>query len=84
LGDGDQPVQAGVHLEPVGCADMLERRQRDRRQPHLGPWQRRRGEERQGLAAEYLVADRFVEQVAGRQTDRVPFALVQDALGLEQ
>ena len=36
------------------------------------------------LAAEDLVADRLVEQVAARQADRVALALVEDALGLEE
>ena len=84
LGVGDQAGQPRADLQPVGRADVLEHGQRDRREPDLRPRQRRRGEQRDRLAAEDLVADRLVEQVAARQADGVALALVEDALGLEQ
>ena len=83
-GVGDQAAEAGADLEVVERVEVLERRHRDRRQPDLRPGQRRGGEQGDRLAAEDLVADRLVEQVAARQADRVAFALVEDALGLEQ
>jgi hypothetical protein len=57
---------------------------RDRGEPDLRPRQRRGREERDRLAAEDLVADRLVEQVAARQAGREALALVEDALGLQQ
>src|SRR5438270_251008 len=45
---------------------------------------RRSVEERDRFAAEDLVADRLVEQAAARQARGLAFALVEDALGLEQ
>ena len=84
LGIADQAGELGVHLEPAGRADVLERGHGDRREPHLRPRERRSREERYRFAAEYLVADRLVEQVAARQADRVSLALIQDALGFEE
>jgi hypothetical protein len=63
---------------------VLEHRQGDGGEPDLGPGQGRRREEGDGLAAEDLVADRLVEQVAGRQADGEAGALVEDPLRLEQ
>ena len=53
-------------------------------EPDLRPRQRRGREQGDRLAAEDLVADRLVEQVAARQADRLALALVEDALGLQQ
>ena len=77
-------LSLALTLRPSGRAGMLERGHRDGGEPYLRPRQRRRGKERDRLAAEDLVADRLVEQIVARQADRVPFALVQDALGLEE
>src|SRR5690348_2661960 len=81
---GKQPVEGGTDLEVARGARVLERRQRNRRQPQLRPRKRRHREKGQQLAAEDLVADRFVEEGAGRQADRSSLALVEDALRLEQ
>jgi hypothetical protein len=69
---GDQPPSRG-RPQAVGRADLLQRGHRDRGEPDLRPRQRRRGEERDRLAAEDLVADRLVEQVAARQAGRRPW-----------
>ena len=81
---GDQARQSGAHLKTPHRPEVLEGGQGDRREPGLGPGEGRRREEGQGLPAEDLVTDRFVEEVADGQTGGPSLALVEDALGLEE
>src|SRR6266498_949606 len=81
---GDQTTEGGADLEVTHRTDMLERSQSDRREPDLRPRKRRHDEEGQQLAAENLVANRFVEQHSHGKAGGPAFALIKDALGLEK
>ena len=80
----DEPGEARADPEIVHLARVLEGGHGDGSEPQLRPRQGGSGEEGEGLAAEDLVADGLVEQIAGGQAARPAVALVQDALGLEE
>jgi hypothetical protein len=80
----DEPGEARAHPEIVHLARVLEGGHGDGGEPQLRPRQGGGGEEGEGLAAEDLVADGLIEQIAGGQAARPALALVEDALGLEE
>src|SRR5262249_55043485 len=81
---GDQARQSGADLETIHGPDVLERCRRDRREPRLGPWERRGGQKGEELPTKDLVPDRFVEEISDGQTGGPPLTLVEDPLGLEE
>src|SRR5437016_263756 len=80
----DESGEPRADLEPVHRADMLEGGRGDGGEPELRPRQRGSSEEGERLPAEYLVADRLVEQVAGGQTSRPALSLIENPLGLQE